>query len=291
MKNLVREPLLHFLLLGLCLFLLHDWMGTPGGAGERITITRGRIGQLASGFERMHQRAPGADEINDLIDAAIREEIFYREAKTLGLDRDDTLIRRRLMQKLEFVSEDVAPLPDPTEAQLQAYLLAHPERFRSEARYSLSQIYLDPQRRAGHLAGDVRALLANLQHAGAAADASKYGDTLQLAHRFQDVTASELTRLFGDRFEAALRGLPTNQWQGPVPSGYGVHIVFVAKREGDRPAALKQVRDVVYRTWIYDQRQKANERFYADLRKRYEVTVERPAGKAGSSSLASKMRQ
>jgi hypothetical protein len=292
MRKLLREPLLHFMLLGFGLFLLHGWMAGPGGgSGKSIVVTPGRIEQLAAGFARMHQRAPVASELEALIDDAIREEIFYREAKALGLDQDDTIVRRRLRQKLEFVSEDVAPVPEPTDVQLRGYLRVHPEKFRSEARYSLSQVYLNPQRHGQRLAGDTQALLAELQRVGADADASKHGDAFLLEHRFQNVTASELVRLFGAGFETALRTLPPNEWSGPVPSGYGVHLVFVDKRDDGRAAALEHVRDEVRREWIHDQRQQANERFYADLRKRYEVTVERPTASGSASALAAGMRQ
>ena len=292
MRKLIREPLVHFMLMGLGLFLLHGWVAGPtGGSGKSVVITQGRIEQLATGFARMHQRAPVANELEALIDDAIREEIFYREAKALGLDQDDTIVRRRLRQKLEFVSEDVVPLPEPTDEQLRSYLQAHPEKFRSEARYSLSQVYLNPQRHGQRLAGHTQVLLAELQRAGATADASRLGDAFLLERRFENVTASELVRLFGVGFETSLRGLPTGEWQGPVPSGYGVHLVFVDKRDDGGAAALEHVVDEVRRKWIHEQRQKANERFYADLRKRYAVTVERLTANGSASALAAGMRQ
>jgi hypothetical protein len=239
----------------------------------------------------MHQRAPAASELDALIDDAIREEIFYREAKALGLDQDDTIVRRRLRQKLEFVSEDVVPVPEPTDEQLRDYLQAHPEKFRSEARYSLSQVYLDPQRHGQRLAADIEALLAELKRMGATADASKLGDAFLLEHRFHNVTASELARLFGAGFETALHAVPTGEWQGPVPSGYGVHLVFVDKRDGGQTTSLEQVRSEVRRQWIHEQREQANERFYADLRKRYAVTVERPISNGSAAAVAAGMRQ
>jgi hypothetical protein len=131
--------------------------------------------------------------------------------------------------------------------------------------------------------------LAELQRVGATADASKHGDALLLEHRFQNVTASELVRLFGAEFETALRALPTREWQGPVPSGYGVHLVFVDKRDEGRAAALEHVGDEVRREWVRDHREQANERFYADLRKRYKVTVEGPM--ANGDALAAGMRR
>jgi hypothetical protein len=292
MRKLLREPLLHFMLMGFGLFLLHGWIAGPAaGSGNSVVITQGRIEQLAAGFSRMHQRAPAASELEALLDDAIREEIFYREAKALGLDQDDTIVRRRLRQKLEFVSDDVVPVPEPTDVQLRGYLQAHPEKFRSEARYSLSQVYLNPQRHGPRLAGKMQTVLAQLQRTGAVADASKLGDAFLLEHRFENVTAGELMRVFGTSFETALRALPTNEWRGPVPSGYGVHLVFVDKRDDGQAAALEHVRDEVRREWMHDQRQQANERFYADLRGRYEVTIERPTENGGASAVAAGMRQ
>lgn len=289
----LREPLLHFLLLGLGLFLLHSWVAPPGSdGGERIVITRGRIAQLSASFALMNQRAPSPEELNGLIDDAIREEVLYREAKTLGLDQDDTIVRRRLRQKLEFVSEDLAPVPEPTDAQLQAYLLAHPDKFRLEARYTFMQVYFDPKRHSQQLDADLKRTLSALQDGGVNADVTDAGDALLLEHHFDAITSSELKRLFGANFEVALQGLPTGRWIGPVPSGYGVHLVFVSRRDDGTGAALDRVRDDVRREWLYDKREDANERYYTDLRKRFEVTVERsPEPRIGTGALAVGMSQ
>src|SRR6187549_3206149 len=115
MRRLLREPMLHFMALGLAIFLAYGWLGgAPAGEGARVVISRGRIAQIVAGYERANQRAPLASELDGLIEDAVREEILYREAMALGLDRDDTIVRRRLRQKLEFVSEDLEPLPEPS---------------------------------------------------------------------------------------------------------------------------------------------------------------------------------
>lgn len=277
-RHVLREPLLHFLLLGLGLFLLHGWLvPSRSGTGEHIVITQGRIEQLTTGFALMKQRPPAADELKTLIDDAIREEIFYREAKAMGLDQDDTIVRRRLRQKLEFVSQDVTPVPEPTVAQLQAYLQDHPNEFRRETRYTFAQIYLDPQRHGQQIEADTTQMLATLQRAGSTADASALGDTILLEHQFDGITASDVTRIFGATFEHAMRGTPTGQWLGPITSGYGVHLVRISHREDSRVAWLDEVRSEVRHQWLHDQRKAANERFYADLRKRYRVTIETPS--------------
>jgi hypothetical protein len=220
LRERLREPLLHFLLLGAGLFLLHGWVGRPAtDEGAEIVISEGRITQLTIGFQRMYQHAPDPAELEALIDDAVREEIYYREAKALGLDRDDTIVRRRLRQKLEFVSEDVASLPEPSEAELETHLRRYPERFRTERRYGLSQIYLDPQRHGTHLRGDAEGLLAEMRRHGPAADPTGRGDPALLPQRFENVSASELSRLFGAQFENALTTLPIGSWMGRCPLG------------------------------------------------------------------------
>ena len=284
MTRLLREPLLHFLALGILLFLAYGWLSGRGVlAGDRIVITQGRIEQLAAGFDAIHQRMPTASELDGMIEEAVREEVYSREARSMGLDQDDTIIRRRLMTKLQFLSEDTTPVSEPTDAQLQEYLDAHAADFRVERHYSFTHVYLSPQRHGEHLGADVQALLAQL-HRDATADASKLGDPFLLELRFDDVAANELERRFGADFETALRTLPTGEWSGPVPSTYGMHIVLIRERNNERTATLADVRDDVRRRWMQGQREQANDRYYADLRRRYAVTVERPALVDGGAS-------
>lgn len=288
LREKAREPLLHFLLLGAGLFLLHGVVGSSAaGAGEQIQISEGRIHQLTIGFQRMHQRAPDPAELEALIDDAVREEIYYRAAKELGLDRDDTIVRRRLRQKLEFLSEDVTPVPEPTEAELQTHLLRYPERFRTERRYSLSQIYLDPQRHGPELARDAQRLLGEMQRRGRDAELSGRGDPALVPQRFERASANELSRLFGAQFEGALAALPIGDWTGPVPSGLGLHLVSLRERDEERAATLAEARAEVRRDWVQSRRAEANARFYADLRERYVVTIARPPASEETAGVAS----
>ena len=287
MNKWTREPLFHFLLLGAGLFVLHAWLvGPTAGNGEHVVITQGRIDQLATNFSLMHQRPPATDELDGLIQEAIREEILYREAKSLGLDQDDTIVRRRLRQKLEFVSEDVAVIPAPTEQQLQRYLREHPEMFRLEDRYSFTHVYFDPQRRGRHLEKDMAATLAILRQQDGTGATGPLGDRLMLGHTFQSRPADELARLFGARFEQALRSVPPGRWQGPVPSGFGVHLVRVDRRDQAPAATLENARHDVVRAWMQEQRRQANARYYADLRRRYQVTIERAPDTAAPAPAA-----
>jgi len=274
-RLVLREPLLHFLLLGLGIFLVYDWLGgAPAGERERIVISRGRVEQIVAGYERANQRAPLRVELDGMIEDAVREEILYREAMVMGLDNDDTIVRRRLRQKLEFISEDVDPVPEPSDVQLQAYLQAHADVYRAEPRYSVSQVYLDPQKHGTHLGADAATLLASLRREGAQAT-NEAGDAFLLPRRYDGVGASELAQLFGADFETAVRSMPLQTWQGPLSSGYGAHLVFLHSRDNGGAAALRDVREVVRNDWVAEQRKRANDRFYSDLRKRYDVTIER----------------
>ncbi len=286
-RLLLREPLLHFLLLGFGVFLVYDWLGgSPTGERERIVITRGRVEQIVAGYERANQRAPLRVELDGLIEDAVREEILYREAMAMGLDTDDTIVRRRLRQKLEFISEDVDPVPEPTDVQLQAYLQAHADTYRVEPRYSVSQVYLDPHKHGARLGADAAMLLASLRRDGAQAT-NTTGDAFLLPRRYDSVGAGELAQLFGAGFETAVRSMPLQTWQGPVSSAYGAHLVFLHSRDNGGAAALRDVRDVVRNDWVAEQRKQANDRFYSDLRKRYDVTIERDgqADLAGATAV------
>lgn len=275
MRRLLREPLLHFLALGALIFAAYGLLNRGGGpAPGRIVVSQGQLASMGEAFTRTWHRAPSREEWEGLIRDRVREEVYYREAVALGLDKDDIIIRRRLRQKMEFVSDDIDAQAQPTDAELNAYLAAHPDSFRVEQRFTFKQVYLNPKKHGENLARDVARLLAQLNRPGAKADASALGDSTLLEHRFAAVPAGEIAKQFGEKFAAKLGGISSGQWQGPVDSGYGVHLVLVSERtEGGAPA-LADVRDAVRREWESARRKEANEKFYRDLLKRYTVIVE-----------------
>ncbi len=277
MKRIVREPLVHFLVLGALLFAGYGLLNRGGEpAPGRIVVTQGKIENLRDSFSRIWQRPPTAAELDGLVQDNIREEVFVREAMALGLDRDDIIIRRRLRQKMEFVSDDIAAQAQPTDAELGAYLTAHPDSFRVEQRFTFSQVYLNPEKHGENLARDTARLLAQLSRPGAKTDASALGDSFLLERQFAAVPASEVAKQFGEEFAAKLGGISPGQWQGPVESGYGVHLVLVSERTEGRLPALADVRDAVRREWDSARRLEANEKIYQELLKRYTVTIESP---------------
>lgn len=277
MKRFLKEPLLHFLLLGAGLFLAFGLMPKGPGSSEpgKIVVTQGQIEHLATGFAKTWQRPPTAQELEGLVRDWVREEVYYREAMALGLDKDDTVIRRRLRQKMEFVSEDVAAQAEPSDADLTAYVQTHPDAFRVEQKYTFRQVYLDPVKRGEALATDVTKLIAQLNADGKSSDATALGDSFLLDPQFDAVPASEIAKRFGNEFATRLGELPAGQWQGPVESGYGVHLVLVTERTQARLPELSEVRDAAKREWTNAKRLEANEKFYETLLKNYVVTIER----------------
>jgi hypothetical protein len=282
--RLLREPLAHFLVLGAAIFAVFGLTRDRAGEareGRELVVTQGRIESLAATFARAWQRPPTQPELDGLIRDYVREEIAAREAAALGLDQDDTIIRRRLRQKLEFVADDLVAQIEPTDDDLRAYLTAHPDDFRLEGRVTFDQIFLDPGRRGDRLAADAAALLTQLSRPGSAG-AATMGDSLLLDHTFEGLPPSQVAAQFGDRFAAAITSLPVGQWHGLIESGYGAHLVLVRERTEGRLPDLDEVRHVVKREWAAARRAEATDRFYESLLERYAVTIEEPAPKKES---------
>lgn len=275
MNRILKEPLVHFLVLGALLFAGYGLLNRNAeSAPGQIVVSQGQLASMMESFTRTRQRPPTREEWEGLILARVREEVYYREALALSLDKDDAIIRRRLQQKMEFVSDDVAAQVPPTDTELNAYLQAHPDKFRVERRFTFRQLYLNPEKHGENLARDAAQLLAHLNQAGNKADVLMLGDPLMLEHSFKAEPSSAITKQFGDKFAAKLGELTPGQWQGPVESGYGVHLVFISERADDRLPVLAEVRDAVRREWDDARRLETNEKFYQDMLKHYSVTIE-----------------
>jgi hypothetical protein len=231
---------------------------------------------MAEGFARTWRRPPTQEEIDGLIQDRVQEEVYCREAMALGLDKDDTIIRRRLRQKMDFVTDDVAALAEPSDDELSTHLKTHADTFRVQRQFTFSQVYLNPERHGENLVKDIAELLARLRQAGDKADLSELGDSFLLEHSFQLLPSNEIVKQFGEKFAAKLGELSPGQWDGPIESGYGVHLVRISERTEGRVPALTEVRDAVRREWANTRRLESNEKFFAELLKRYVVTIERP---------------
>ncbi len=287
MKRLLKEPLLHFLLLGAAIFIAHRLVsGRADDEPQRIVVTQGQIASMTIGFSRTWQRPPTSEELEGLIRDRVREEVYYREALAMGLDRDDTIIRRRLRQKLEFITDDVTARVEPTDAELAAYLKTHADVFRVERRLTFNQVYLNPDKHGERLAQDAAQLLIQLRQKGRDADLSSFGDPFLLERRLEAAPIGEVAKQFGEKFAVRLGGIRAGQWHGPVESGYGVHLVFVEERTEGRVPELAKVRDAVHREWTNARRLESNEKLFQSMLKRYVVTVEKPEPAEAGKNLA-----
>ncbi len=278
MKRLLREPLLHFVFLGMLLFAFDAFLRGRSGefGGGDIVVSEGRIENLAALFAKTWQRPPTAEELRGLVDDYVLEEALYREGVALGVDQDDTIIRRRVRQKMEFFVDDIVEVAEPAEAELDAWLTDHAQSYATPARFTFRQVYLNPDRRGDALRADAERLLAELRSTGGATDPRELGDGFLLDHAYADAGAGMAASSFGQTFADGLAELPTGEWSGPVESAFGLHLVFVdAKTEGRLPA-LAEVRDAVARDWSFAQREEASEQFYEEVLARYRVTIEWP---------------
>ena len=278
MTRWLKEPLFHFLLIGAGLFMLYGWQTDDDALQpDQIVFTEAHVDRLINLWERKWQRLPTQQELQGLIEQQIREEVLYREALAMGLDKDDQVVRRRMSQKMEFISNDLASLAEPDDTQLQTYLDSHPEKFAVPGRISYSQVYLNTNQRGEQVYADAEKLLEELAKASVDVDISMAGDPFMGGYSFVDETDFGVARLFGKVFSQALFKLPVGGWTGPVESGYGLHLVRVDARTDSRAPALEQVRDKVRFEWLAEQQRKTNDLLYSELRKRYEVTIEGPA--------------
>jgi hypothetical protein len=276
--KILREPLFHFLVLGAALFFVHavasDVFSTD--ASRRIEITEPEIEFLAAGFGRQWQRPPTADELRALVDGRVREEVLYREALAVGLDQD-VVVRRRMVQKMELLSEDLATLADPTDTELQAFFQERREEYRVPPRISFSHVYFNTDRRGPAAEEDARRALAELRAATPPPlRAPERGDRFMLPHDYALRSPREVQQTFGARFAETLFELEPG-WHGPVVSGYGIHLVYIGERVDDRIPEYGEVRDRLVIDYNRMRRERANELLYEGLVGGYEIEIDEEA--------------
>jgi hypothetical protein len=278
LKSLLREPLLHFLLIGAALFLyFHVSGGGSAGPGStRIVLSSGQIAHLEAGFTRTWSRPPTEAELKGLIDDWVREEVAVREAMSAGLDRDDTVIRRRLRQKLEFLVEDNAEASPPTDEELKAWLAQHADQYRTEPRVAFRQVFVSRERRGAKAEADAAAILKRLTAAGPSTRIDDVGDATMLPMDFELAPLRDVDRTFGSGFAKQLDASEPGRWGGPIRSGYGLHLVLVRERvEGGLPN-FEALRPVATREVLAQRRTRQLAAMYDRLLEKYRVVVERP---------------
>ena len=277
--NLLKQPLVHFLFLGALLFAVYSWFGDDEeefGPTKEIVITPGRIQTLTARFEKVWQRPASPQETEGLINDFITEEVLYREALAIGLDQDDTIVRRRMRQKMEFINEDIVDQIEPDEKTLQAYLDENKDSYRFDPTLSFTQIYINPENHGESTEQVAQDLLARLNKQNQFESAEELGDRIMLNARFDDTSLREINRQFGKGFGESLLELEAGTWQGPVVSGFGLHLIQVKSRTEGRLATLDEVRAEVKRDWISQRTRESSEKFIELLKSNYVITIEYP---------------
>lgn len=272
-----KEPLLHFLLLGVLIFVVYDFASTDAPAEDEIVVSRAQQQRLVDAFSVTWKRPPTQQELQGIVDDWIREEVAYREAVAMGLDTDDTIIRRRLRQKLEVLADDIVSIVEPTTEELERFLAAHPADYAEEPTYSLRQVSFSVDARGNAAKQDAEQALLLLRTGGQLTNPASVGDPIPLPHRLVGKRESEIAAQFGRDFLAGLKAIEPDGWRGPITSGYGLHLVTIDKYVPSRPPALDEVEREVRRDWHHSQRNQAIDGLYERLVAKYRITVEEPA--------------
>jgi parvulin-like peptidyl-prolyl isomerase len=274
----LHEPLLHFAVAGMLLFAL---IASKQGGEERpeIRISAADVAQITAYWEAQTQRKPSPEELRGLVQERIDEEVLAQEALRLGLDQDDVIIRRRLAQKMAFISEDLATVVEPDEAALRAYFEAHRAAYATPELYGVRHLFFSVDSRGINLERDARSALRRLLRG---ANPATMGDPFMLPGEFADASRTDIARDLGGEFAQAVADGPIGKWQGPVRSPFGFHLIRVESRSPATDARFEEVRDRVREALLAQRRQEANAAFRADLRGKYRVVVE-GASEAGAS--------
>ncbi len=262
-----REPLLHFIAIGLVIFVLSAWRDDPADPASRtITIDEAQVARLSAGWQQAWRRPPSPSEIDALIREHIKEEVYYREAMRLGLEDDDSVIRRRLRSKMEYLARAQVESARPDDAAMEAWLARYPARFAADAAYSFDQIYLGPD-------GDSQVVRRAI---AAGADWTEQGKAISLPKSLENEPKSAVERQFGSNFVTSIAALPPGKWQGPVNSGFGQHLVRVRKVNLPSKPLLAEVRQAVENDWRAATAKQREAAAYQALLNGYTIRIAKP---------------
>ena len=279
MKKLFKEPLVHFLVIGALIFVVFSVVNKEEISldSKKIVVSAGDIERLSANWSKTWNRSPTETELKGLVESYIREEVYYREALALGLDQDDTVLRRRLMQKMEFLSNDLADLSNPDETALNDYFLLNKDKYELPARISFTHIYFSLDMHGNRIFDAAEKVLTDIRASSPSISrASDRGDSFMLKYDFILETPFEVARLFGQGFAEQIFQTKTDNWQGPIQSGYGLHLVQINEKVEARMPELAAVIDKVRTDYMFEQRQKTNKAIYERFKERYEIIVEKP---------------
>jgi hypothetical protein len=277
--TLLREPLFHFFIMGGLLFGGYAWW-TRGIAAASlegsVTIGEGEVRWVRETFASQWQRNPSGEELATLLATLVEEELLAREARALGLDQNDTIVRRRLAQKLTFLVDDTSRIVDPDDTALRRFHGEHAARYQSVPNATFRQVYFSPERRAD-AAGDAAAALTSISATAGEGKTPPGGDPLLLEAAYADLDKKAVEALFGADFAEALFALEPGRWTGPLKSAYGIHLVQLTRLRPAEPGRFEDVREVVLGDWRRERERETKAAYLARLRDKYGVVVEESA--------------
>jgi len=272
MVKIVRDPLVHFLLIGAALFAVLSWLGEEPNPQE-IRVTEEALQAALRTRLPSASAQPSRAELDAIVDSLIRDEVYYREALALGLDVDDDQVRTRLIEKMRYLSEDTADPQPGDEQELREFYAAAPERFAIPAAVSFDQVFFSPSQRGAEVRDQALAALQQLTIGG---DPAEFGDSTPLGERFSDASADRLSVLFGPAMTESVFALPLDVWSGPFESDFGLHLVRVTDRRAARQPNFDEARSAVLDAYAQDKRAQLNEAQWQAMRERYDVVVDWP---------------
>jgi len=278
-KTLLKEPLVHFTVFGLLLFLAYDWFGSKdtGAIENRIVVPASRVEMMISRWTMQLGRPPTEEEVRSLIEGYIREEALSREASALGLDKEDVIIRRRLAQKMEFLSVDMASVEEPDTNALKQFYNDHILNYQVPGEVTFYQVYISTDTRTPLEAQEfARAMLQTLRNEEIDGDrAQEYGDPFMLPNYFPNYSVNDIQGLFGPgNFVEVIFQAEMQQWTGPVQTPYGFHLVYVEAREDSQFEPFSQVQERVYQDYLESRQQEMGEAYLNEIINRYSVEIE-----------------
>jgi hypothetical protein len=277
LPRILKEPLIQFLIIGACIYGAYALFGVAEDdfRDTTILVDSNRINTMISQWERRWNRLPTRKEINSLIQAYIREDVLYRQAVAMGLNEDDPITRRRMAQKLEFLTSDLSQMQQPREDELEQYFAENQVSYRDSDRISLIQVFIDPDKRKDATLSDAAEILEQLRAAGEPdAETLHAGDRLMLQNNVTMATELEISRQLGSGFSKAVMKLEPGQWHGPVLSGYGLHLVYVYEFVEAPPAVFADVQARVLEDWHAQKREQFNADFLESLKSRYQIVID-----------------
>jgi hypothetical protein len=276
-RRFLSEPLLHFVVVGIVLFGAYRLVSPEldqGANSHKIDLTKDDARQLAVTWLAQGRPPPTPDQLQSLMDQKVTEEILFREAVSLGLDRGDEIIKRRLAQKMDFLAADLAAMDEPNNAQLKEWYSKNSDRFALAPHLSFRHLYFSFDK---HGEGSRQAAVAAISLiSGKPADSpevASIADPFMFRNYYGDATPEQMAKEFGPGFAKALFDLKPGSWQGPVQSGYGWHLIWIDSVEAGRVPAFEEVAPAVKTAWLDERYAEVKSNALKEMRSRYVVTM------------------